>query len=98
MFILDQITVIESTWPENLLAIQSRVFPNDLSHAKSQCDCNGILQTIQTDVDRSDGLLWLLDNGSQYCPPKLILFDLLKGNAEVCFNISKTSQLLGLHF
>lgn len=80
---LDQVSIIESTWPENLLPIQARVFPNDLSHAKSQCDCNGIVQTIQTVVDRNNGLLWLLDNGSLHCAPKLILFDLLRGNNEV---------------
>lgn len=76
------ITLIESTWPENLLPIQPRVFPNDLSHAKSICDCNGIIQSIHTAVDRN-GMLWLIDNGSIYCPPKLIIYNLLKMNAEV---------------
>lgn len=75
-----KISIIESTWPENLLAIQSRVFPNDLSHAKAPSNCNGIVKTIQTAVDRANGLLWLLDNGSKYCTPKLIVFDLLRGN------------------
>lgn len=79
----EDITIIESTWPENLLPIQSRIFPNDLSHSKSESNCNGIVKTVQTAVDRSNGLLWLLDNGSQYCTPKLIVFDLLRGNAEV---------------
>lgn len=77
------ITIIESTWPENLLSIQSRVFPNDLTHAKTQSDCNGIVKAAQTAVDRSKGILWLLDNGSKYCTPKLIVFDLLRGNNEV---------------
>lgn len=76
------ITLIESTWPENLLPIQPRVFPNDLSHAKTICDCNGIIQSIHTAVDRN-GMLWLVDNGSIYCPPKLIIYNLLKLNAEV---------------
>ncbi|XP_031641194.1 uncharacterized protein LOC116352610 [Contarinia nasturtii] len=77
------ITLIESTWPENLLPIQSRIFPNELSHAKHKSDCNGIVKTIQTAVDRTDGHLWLLDNGSQYCTPKLIVFDLLRSNIEI---------------
>lgn len=76
------ITLIESTWPENLLPIQPRVFPNDLSHAKTMCDCNGIIQSIHTAIDRN-GLLWLIDNGSIYCPPKLIIYNLLKLNTEV---------------
>lgn len=79
----DHITIIESTWPENLLPIQSRVFPNDLSHAKKQSDCNGIVKAVQTAVDRSKGILWILDNGSKYCTPKLLVFDLLRGNNEV---------------
>lgn len=76
------ITLIESTWPENLLPIQPRVFPNDLSHAKTICDCNGIIQSIYTAIDRN-GMLWLIDNGSIYCPPKLIIYNLLKLNSEV---------------
>lgn len=79
------ITLIESTWPENLLPIQPRVFPNDLSHAKSICDCNGIIQSIHTAIDRN-GMLWLIDNGSIYCPPKLIIYNLMKLNAEVSFD------------
>lgn len=83
---LVQVSIIESTWPENLLPIQSRVFPNYLSHAKSHCDCNGIVQTTQTAIDRNNGLLWLIDNGSKLCAPKLIIFDLLRGNNEVNLN------------
>lgn len=79
---LTDVSIIESTWPENLLPIQSRIFPNELSYAKSHCDCNGIVQTIQTAIDRN-GLLWLIDNGSKHCAPKLLIFDLLRGNIEV---------------
>lgn len=81
----EPVTVIESTWPENLFAFQPRVFPNDLSHAKTTCDCNGILRTHRTAVDRHNSLIWLVDNGSPYCAPKLIVFDLIRGNAEVTF-------------
>lgn len=80
---LTEVSIIESTWPENLLPIQSRIFPNQLSHSKSHCDCNGIVQTIQTAIDRNNGLLWLIDNGSKFCAPKLLIFDLLRGNNEV---------------
>lgn len=76
------ITLIESTWPENLLPIQPRVFPSDLSHAKTVCDCNGIIQSVSTAIDRN-GFLWLIDNGSIYCPPKLIVYNLMKLNIEV---------------
>lgn len=97
-----QITIIESTWPENLLPIQSRVFPNDLSHAKIQSNCNGIVKTIQTAVDRVNGLLWLLDNGSKYCTPKIIVFDLLRNNNEVIiidnFKIIEFRSLLFVFF
>lgn len=82
------ITLIESTWPENLLPIQPRVFPNDLSHAKTICACNEIIQSIHTAIDRN-GMLWLLDNGSIYCPPKIIIYNLLKLNAEVSVDVNR---------
>lgn len=76
-------TLIESIWPENLLLIPPKIFPNDLSQAKSYSDCNGIVQAIGTAVDVRSALLWIIDNGSEYCPPKLLVFD-LKKNEEVC--------------
>lgn len=91
------ITLIESTWPENLLPIQPRVFPNDLSHAKSICDCNGIIQSIYTAIDRN-GMLWLIDNGSIYCPPKLIIYNLLKLNAEVSVDPRICPHAFGIQF
>lgn len=75
-------TLIETIWPENLLLIPPRIFPSDLSHTKSLTDCNGIIQAVGTAVD-STGLLWVIDSGSKYCRPKLLVFDLIK-NEEVC--------------
>lgn len=74
-------TLIESVWPENVLPIFAKIFPSDLSHAKSTRDCNGIIQAIGTAVDDTDWL-WVIDNGSKYCHPKLIVFDLMT-NEEV---------------
>lgn len=76
-------TIVEAPWPENILPIKPRIFPNDLAHAKSTSDCNGIIQTVGTAVDYKNGLLWLIDNGSIYCSPKLIIYDLLRRNNEV---------------
>lgn len=79
-------TLIETIWPENLLPmISPKIFPNDLSHAKRSSDCNGIIQAVGTAVD-STGLLWVIDDGSEYCLPKLLVFDLMK-NEEVCMFI-----------
>lgn len=77
------ITIVEAAWPENILQIKPHAFPNDLAHAKNDWDCNGIIQTVSTIVDDKNGMLWLIDNGSIYCSPKLIIFDLLRRNNEV---------------
>lgn len=78
-------TLIETIWPENLLLmIPPKMFPSDLNHAKSSSDCNGIVQAVGTAVDSSNGLLWVIDNGSKYCRPKLLVFDLLKNEEVRC--------------
>lgn len=69
--------------------ISPKIFPNDLSHAKRSTDCNGIIQAVGTAVD-STGLLWVIDDGSEYCLPKLLVFDLMK-NEEVCSSPSELS-------
>ncbi|XP_037025083.1 major royal jelly protein 5 [Bradysia coprophila] len=74
-------TLIETIWPENLLLIPPKIFPSDLSHTKSLTDCNGIIQAVGTAVDRT-GFLWVIDSGSKYCRPKLLVFD-LKKNEEI---------------
>lgn len=66
--------------------IQPKIFPSDLSHSKSSSDCNGIIQAVGTALD-STGLLWVIDKGSKYCLPKLLVFDLMK-NEEVCVTIA----------
>lgn len=76
-------TLIETTWPENLLPIKPKIYPNDLSHAKSSSDCNSIQQAIETAIDPNVGDLYVIDNGSEYCHPKILTYDLLKRNEEV---------------
>ncbi|KAJ6645694.1 Major royal jelly protein 3, partial [Pseudolycoriella hygida] len=84
-------TLIETIWPENLLLmISPKIFPSDLSHARRSSDCNGIIQAVGTAVNKA-GLLWVIDNGSRYCPPKLLIFDLMT-NEEIqrfAFNIRR---------
>lgn len=77
-------TLIESTWPENLLPMRPIVFPNWSAHGNTtpNARCTTITQTIGTDVDKM-GRLWVLDNGGCICPPKLIAYNLLKRNEEV---------------
>lgn len=76
-------TLIETTWPENLLPILPKIFPNDLSHSMSDNVCNGIVQAKCTVIDEKLGQLWVLDDGSMNCSPKLIAYDILKQNDEV---------------
>lgn len=80
--VLVEASLIESTWPENLMPFKPRIFPNELAHSRSNSDCNGILRAISTAVDKN-GLLWVLDSGSIYCHPKVIVYNLLRRNEEV---------------
>lgn len=41
---------------------------------------------LGTDID-SNGRLWVLDGGNEICQPKLIIFDLLYFNDEVCLQV-----------
>lgn len=75
-------TLIEATWPENALGIKPKVFPNDKVHQRRQGKCRGIQKARATDVDPK-GRLWLIDNGSDSCHPKLSIYDLLYMNEEV---------------
>lgn len=43
-----------------------------------------LLPQQTTEID-SSGRLWVIDNGSHLCPPKLVIFDLLYFNTEVHF-------------
>lgn len=78
-------TLIETTWPENLLPIQPKVFPNELSHSRLPIDCNSIIKAVQTAIEVETSTLWVLDNGSRFCKPKLIAYNLSRKNEEVCF-------------
>lgn len=83
-------TLIETIWPENLLPmIPPKIFPSDLSLAKRSSECNGIIQAVGTTID-STGLLWVIDTGSEYCLPKLLVFDLMK-NEEVNLSINSNA-------
>lgn len=76
-------TLVETTWPENLLPIKPRIFPDTMSHAKHPTDCTGIQEAIETAMDVGNHQLWVLDNGSQYCQPKLIAYQLSRRNDEI---------------
>lgn len=78
-------TLIESTWPENLLAIRPKIFPNELAHAihsNDIDDCNKIQRARITDID-DYGRLWVFDAGNHICNGKIIIYDLLHKNKEV---------------
>lgn len=45
--------------------------------------CNGIVQAKCTAIDEKLAHLWVLDEGSTNCSPKLIAYDILKQNDEV---------------
>ena len=79
-------TLVEATWPENLLPIKAKVFPDILNHAKRKSECNNIIAATATDIDTANGHMWIIDNGSQYCKPKLITFSLVKRYDEVKFD------------
>lgn len=52
--------------------------------------CRNIVQATATDLDLK-GRLWLLDNGSNLCHPKLTIYDLLYRNEEIqsqAFNLN----------
>jgi hypothetical protein len=76
-------TFVEAAWPENALGIKPKLFPNEKVHQRRQGKCRGIQQARTTDID-SKGRLWLIDNGSESCHPKLSIYDLLYMNEEVC--------------
>lgn len=78
-------TLIESTWPENYFSLLPKIFPDKTLHALTTSDkknCFLIQQAIQTDIDNSFRL-WVLDEGNEYCEPKILIFDLLRRDREV---------------
>lgn len=69
-------TLIEATWPENIIPIVPKIFPTTDGHAIHAGDCDKIHSAIGTSVDRK-GRLWVIDNGSYLCPPKLLVYLIL---------------------
>lgn len=91
-------TLIEATWPENMMSIKPKVFPNEKRFQQLTGKCRNVLSAQVTDID-SKGRLWLLDNGSMTCEPKLIIYDLLYRNEEVqmqTFNNLKDKSFAGI--
>lgn len=76
-------TLIESRWPEYPCVERSIIFPNRKLHKNS--DCKRIQQCKWTGIDSLDRL-WVMDVGTKKseCVPKLLLFDLIRNNIEVC--------------
>lgn len=72
-------TLIEATWPENLLQVQPKIFPSESQQGKK---CRVIQSAIATDIDNK-GRLWVIDEGTSFCAPKVFVYDLLYFNEEV---------------
>lgn len=72
-------TLVEATWPENLLGVPPKVFPSESQQGRK---CRAIQNAIATDIDNK-GRLWVIDEGTQFCTPKIFIFDLLYFNEEV---------------
>ncbi|KAH8371695.1 hypothetical protein KR093_008564 [Drosophila rubida] len=81
-------TLIEAQWPVSYLPMRTVVFPNSETHANraaaAAVDCTRLQQTHWTQVD-SLSRLWVMDVGWPVvgCAPKLLVFDLIRNNAEV---------------
>lgn len=72
-------SLVEATWPENSIGSRPKIFPSESQHRQK---CRNVQQARATDVD-GKGRLWVVDEGTQYCAPKLFIYDLLYFNEEV---------------
>lgn len=75
-------TLIEASWPENMIGVKPKIFPSDATHLRRFGKCKGIKQAQSTDID-ANGRLWMIDSGSGSCSAKIIIYDLLYFNDEV---------------
>ncbi|XP_034482131.1 uncharacterized protein LOC117787662 [Drosophila innubila] len=82
-------TLIEAQWPVSYLPMRTVVFPNSEVHANRAetelgLDCTRLQQAHWSQVD-SLSRLWVMDLGwpDDGCPPKLLVFDLMRNNAEL---------------
>lgn len=69
-------TFIEAPWPENVLPKNPKVYPSSKYHACCENDCDKIQTASSSDIDKKLRL-WLLDNGSKYCSPKIWIMSLI---------------------
>lgn len=75
-------TLIEASWPENLIGSKPKIFPSETNHLRRVGKCKGIKQAQSTDID-ANGRLWVIDNGNDACSAKILIYDLLYFNDEV---------------
>lgn len=75
-------TLVEATWPENIIGSKPKSFPSESSHLRRAGKCKGIKQAQSTDID-ANGRLWMIDNGNEACSAKIVIYDLLYFNDEV---------------
>ncbi|XP_030375492.1 uncharacterized protein LOC115624789 [Scaptodrosophila lebanonensis] len=79
-------TLIEARWPVSYLPMRTVVFPNREMHANGvHSDCKRMHQALWSQVD-SLSRLWVMDAGdvsNASCAPKLLVFDLIRENADV---------------
>lgn len=78
-------TLIEAQWPAAYLPLRTLVFPSQEVHAnREDGECTRLQQAHWSQVD-SLSRLWVMDVGWPQigCSPKLLVFDLLRNNAEL---------------
>lgn len=79
---VDLPTLIEASWPENIIGSKAKIFPSDSIYLRRLGKCKGIKQAVSTDID-ANGRLWMIDNGNEVCSAKIVVYDLLYFNDEV---------------
>ncbi|EDW85413.1 uncharacterized protein Dwil_GK10596 [Drosophila willistoni] len=78
-------TLIEAQWPVSYLPMRTIIFPSNEVHANGDhSDCTLLQQAHWSQVD-SLSRLWVMDVGwpGSECPPKLLVFDLIRNNIEL---------------
>lgn len=81
-------TLIEASWPENLISVRPRIFSEDptIRFIRPGLVCDDIISARVTEIDRK-GNLWVLDDGGRHvgrdCLPKLSIHSLLLLNERV---------------
>lgn len=69
-------TFVEATWPENIVPKSPKIFPSPNHHACCDNECDKIQTATSSDIDKKLRL-WLLDNGSKYCQPKIWIMSIV---------------------